>query len=224
MKNQVSHQELPRERLMRNGANALSTMELLAIIFGSGSKEKNVFDMAQDLVGSLKGGVKDLAQIRLEELTAIEGIGVGKAAQVLAVVELGRRVHMGSMPEKLKVTTPKDVAHVLINELKHHKQEHFVVVLLDTKNQWIAMETITIGTLNASLVHPREVFKPAIKRSANSIILAHNHPSGITDPSQEDLNLTTRLIESGKILGIQVVDHIIVGEMGYCSLKELGFV
>lgn len=223
MKNNISKQDLPRERILNKGAGALSAKELLAVIFGSGSREKSVFCIAEELIASLPDGVSDLAHIQLEELMMIDGIGSAKASQVLACVELGRRIHSKPIGEKLKISTPKDIAFQLIDELSHHKQEHFMLVMLDTKNQLIGIDTITVGTLNASLVHPREVFKPAIKRSANSVILAHNHPSGVTDPSSEDLSLTTRLVESGKILGIQVVDHIIVGNHAYCSLKELGF-
>lgn len=214
--------ELPRERLLRCGPESLSSSELIAIILGTGNKQKTVHDLSKDLLASLPSGLKDLDQITAEELKMLEGIGDGKACQIIASVELGRRVYQDHHMNISKISSPSDVADLLMSELRYKKQEHFKTLLLDTKNQVVAVETITIGTLNASLVHPREVFNKAIRKACNGIILVHNHPSGHPEPSQEDLVLTERLVESGKIIGIGILDHVIIGDGKYFSFKERG--
>lgn len=214
--------DLPRERLLRNGAEQLSNAELIAIILGTGSRQKTVHELSKDLLRSLPHGLKDLDQITAEELKTLEGIGDGKACQIIASVELGRRVYQPQQQNLIKISSPSDVADLLMSELRYKKQEHFKTLLLDTKNQVVAIETITIGTLNASLVHPREVFNKAIRKACNGIILVHNHPSGHPEPSQEDQVLTDRLAESGKIIGIGILDHVIIGDGKYFSFKERG--
>lgn len=218
----LNQTELPRERLLKNGADQLSSAELIAIILGTGNKQKTVHELSRDLVASLPNGLKDLDQITAEELKLLEGIGDGKACQIIASVELGRRVYQPQQQSLKKISSPSDVADLLMSELRYRKQEHFKTLLLDTKNQVVAIETITIGTLNASLVHPREVFNKAIRKACNGIILVHNHPSGHPEPSQEDTVLTDRLVESGKIIGIGILDHVIIGDGKYFSFKEHG--
>lgn len=218
----VEKEDFPRERISKQGVEALSHTELIAAIIGTGSQNKSVMALSQDIVQHLPDGLKSLAGMSQEELKAIDGIGTGKACQLLAAVELGRRVYHSASERAIKISSPSDVADLLMAELRYKKQEHFKAVILDTKNQVISIETITIGTLNASLVHPREVFNRAIKKSAYGIVLVHNHPSGHPEPSKEDLMLTERLVESGKIIGIGILDHVVIGDGRFYSFKEQG--
>lgn len=218
----TNKQELPRERFKSNGIKALSNQELIALLIGSGTKSLSVFELAKQLMETLPEGMADLEHLSFEDLMAYNGIGEGKACQIIAGIEIGRRVYHGRTTQKNKVLGPSDIGQLLMSELRYKRQEHFVVVLLDTKNQVIAVETVSMGTLNATLVHPREVFTRAIKRSAHGVILVHNHPSGIPEPSKEDLDLTARLVEAGKIIGIHVLDHVIIGDGVWHSLKEHG--
>lgn len=153
-------------------------------------------------------------------MTSVKGIGECKASQILAVVELGKRISTQSVEEKVKVTSPIDIINLLMEDMRYLKKEHFKVAILDTKNQIITIENISVGNLNSSIVHPREVFNAAIRRSANSIILIHNHPSGDPTPSREDINITNRIIDAGNIIGIKVLDHLIIGDNKYISFKE----
>lgn len=216
----LPEEERPREKLYRYGSKALSNPELLAIIIRTGSKEETAIEISQRLLAMDKRGLALLADISFEELTSIRGIGKCKAAQILAAIELGKRISIACNMEKIKITSPLDVVNVLMEEMRYLKREHFKVVLLDTKNQIISIENVSIGNLNSSIVHPREVFKIAIRRSSASMILVHNHPSGDPTPSSEDISITKRLLESGKILGISILDHIIIGNKTYVSLKE----
>lgn len=215
-------QDYPRERIHKQGVSQLSNAELIAAIIGTGSSQKSVLSLSSDVIEHLPEGLKSLAEFSIDELIKIDGIGNSKACQIIASVELGKRVYYGSQERLSKIASPEDVSALLMAELRYKKQEHFVVLILDTKNQVTAIETITIGTLNASLVHPREVFCRAIRKSANGIILVHNHPSGDPQPSREDQLLTERLNESGKIIGISILDHVILGDGKYYSFKENG--
>lgn len=212
--------ERPREKLYKYGSKALSNTELLAIIIRTGNKENTAIEISQKLLAGKKEGISFLTDTSIQEITKIKGIGVCKAAQILAAVELGKRVMTGTHKDKPKITTPSDVADILMLDMAHLKKEHFKIVMLDTKNQVIGIEDISIGSLNSSIVHPREVFKEAIARSSASIILVHNHPSGDPTPSKEDIAITRRLAEGGDILGIKVLDHIIIGNNRFLSLKE----
>ncbi|WDV44692.1 DNA repair protein RadC [Clostridiaceae bacterium M8S5] len=214
--------ERPREKLYKYGCNNLSNSELIAIIIRTGSKKKSALDLAQSILALDEVGLAFLNDCSLQELTSIEGVGECKAAQILASIELGKRVISYQNEYKHKVCAPIDIARILMEDMRHLKKEHFKVVLLDTKNQIISMEKISIGDLSSSIVHPREVFKMAIKKSSASIILVHNHPSGDPRPSKEDISITERLIECGKILGINVLDHVIIGNKKYISFKEKG--
>jgi DNA repair protein RadC len=210
----------PRERLLEAGPSALSDGELLGLLFGIGSREKTAVELAGEVI-SEADGLHGLYDVSVHELTQINGIGEAKACKILAAVELGRRIGRVRNPGRPMISSPADVERLLRGRIANLDRENFVVVLLNTKNEVIETSTVSIGTLGASLVHPREVFKPAVRASAASVILAHNHPSGKVEPSQEDREVTSRLGEAADILGIGMLDHVIVGD-GYFSMKEHG--
>lgn len=210
----------PREKLYKYGVKALSNSELLAIIIRTGNTKNTAIEIAQQLLALDKRGLAFLTELSFEELTSINGIGKCKASQIISTLELAKRISAATGESKIKITSPKEVVNILMEEMRYLKKEFFKIVLLDTKNQIISIENISIGSLNSSIVHPREVFNIAIKRSSASIILAHNHPSGDPTPSKEDINVTNRLVQCGDIIGIKVLDHIIIGDGNYKSLKE----
>ncbi|NLX61554.1 MAG: DNA repair protein RadC [Tissierellia bacterium] len=213
-------EERPREKLVKYGVGALSNAELIAIIIRTGYKEDTAIDLANRLISMDNSGIRFLSQATVEELTKIKGIGHCKAAQIIAAIELGKRISSYGVGSKLKVDSPQVVVQLLMDEMRYFNKEHFRIVLLNTKNQVISIEEISVGNLNSSIVHPREVFNIAIRRSANSIILVHNHPSGDSTPSKEDINITYRLVEVGNIIGIKVLDHIIIGDNNYTSFRD----
>jgi DNA repair protein RadC len=210
----------PRERLLEAGPSALSDGELLGLLFGIGSREKTAVELAGEVI-SEAGGLHGLYNVSVHELMRANGIGEAKACIILAAVELGRRIGQVRNPGRPVISSPADVERLVRGRIANLDRENFVVVLLNTKNEVIETLTVSIGTLGASLVHPREVFKPAIRASAASVILAHNHPSGKVEPSREDHEVTRRLGEAAGILGIEMLDHVIVGD-GYFSMKEHG--
>nr|WP_277874654.1 DNA repair protein RadC [Mesobacillus harenae] len=215
--------ERPRERFIQNGPQSLSNHELLAIVLGTGTKEESVLQLANRLLSKFEG-LRFLKDATLEELTAIKGIGTAKAIHVLAAAEIGRRIATHIQDDRYVIRSPEDGAKYLMNDMRFLSQEHFVCLYLNTKNQVVHKQTIFIGSLNASIVHPREVFKEAVRRSSASIICLHNHPSGDPSPSREDIEVTKRLAECGKIIGIELLDHLIIGENKFVSLKEKGYV
>lgn len=219
---QVATQERPRERLVLFGTEQLSNHELLAILIGSGTKKESVLDIATRLLNQFET-LLNLKHATIEELQAIDGIGRVKAMYLLAAFELGRRSHLPNRLERTVVKHPDDAADYLMSDLAQLMQEHFVVLFLNVKNEIIHKQTIFIGSLNASIVHPREIFREAVKRSAASIICAHNHPSGNPTPSPEDIEVTKRIAEAGGIIGIDLLDHIIIGDYRYISMKGKGF-
>jgi DNA repair protein RadC len=218
----LPYEERPRERLIKYGPQVLSNAELIAIIIGTGSRRENAISLAQKLITEERG-LKFIVNSSVEKLANIRGIGIAKAVKLKAAVELGRRLMLSTQGENFSVTSPEDVINLLMEEMRYLSKEHFKVVMLNVKNKIIAIETISIGSLNTSIVHPREVFKAAIERSASSIILVHNHPSGDPTPSREDVEVTKRLVEAGNILGIKVLDHVIIGDGRGISLKEKGY-
>ena len=214
--------ERPRERLVRFGIEALSAQEILALILGRGIKEESVMVTAQRLLSEF-GGLGGIANASVEELSRIKGIGLAKAAQLKAAFELGKRLESYADSTKGPVVkTPEDVVKWVGNSLKGKKKEHFLILLLNTRNQMVGKAKISVGSLDTSIVHPREVFKEAISASAASIILVHNHPSGNPQPSEDDIKLTRRLVEAGEIVGIDVLDHIVVCDREYLSMKKKG--
>lgn len=211
--------ERPRERLLRLGAEALSSQEVLALLLGRGTKGESVMLTAQKLLTQF-GNLKNLASASIEELTKITGIGTAKATQIKAAFELSRRLEEPpDKAPKITVKSPQDILKSVRSLLKGKKKEHFLVLSLDTRNHLIGTHKVSIGSLDCSIVHPREVFKEAIADSAASVIFVHNHPSGDPTPSTDDIQLTKRLTEAGEILGIEVLDHIIVCDEDYLSMK-----
>jgi DNA repair protein RadC len=211
--------ERPRERLLKLGSEALSVHEILAVILGRGNKGESVMDISQNLIKRFRS-LKGVASASVEELTQMKGIGPAKAAQIKAALELGKRLEAdaGEKPKPI-LKSPDDVAAEVRSQLKGKKKEHFLVLCLDTRNRLIASRLVSVGSLDTSIVHPREVFKEAVSACAASVIFAHNHPSGDPEPSKEDVELTKRLAKAGEIMGIDVLDHIIVCDRSYLSLK-----
>jgi DNA repair protein RadC len=214
--------ERPRERFVQHGAQSLSNHELIAILLRTGTKDESVLQLSNRLLSHFEG-LRNLKSATLEEITSIKGIGYAKAIQILTAVEIGRRVANLSFNERYVIRSPEDGANYMMNDMRFLSQEHFVCLYLNTKNQVLHKQTVFIGSLNASIVHPREVYKEALKRSAASIICLHNHPSGDPTPSREDIEVTKRLSECGKIIGIDLLDHLIIGENKFVSLKEKGY-
>lgn len=211
--------ERPREKLIHYGKNALSNAELIAILIGSGNSRKNAIELGREMIINF-GGLSGFTDITHHELTAIPGIGDAKACNILAAIELNKRISAHSLNRRMRITSPSDVCNLFMDELRHEKKEQFIVLLLNTKSEVISKELISIGNLNSSIVHPREVYKFAIKKSAASILFIHNHPSGNPKPSQNDRNITDRLVQVGDLVGINVVDHIIIGNDSHYSFKE----
>lgn len=215
--------ERPRERLIRFGADKLSSQELLALVIGRGIPQRSVMTIAQELIARF-GSIQGISNATIAELSHIKGIGMARATQLKAVFELGKRqeIEKENNYESYDIRDPQGVVRAVRKTIKDKAKEHFKLILLNTRNKIIGLSTVSIGTLNASLVHPREVFKDAIRHSASSVVVAHNHPSGNPEPSEEDLKITRRLVDSGKILGIEVLDHIIIGKNAFISLKTKG--
>mgnify|MGYP000966318410 CR=1 FL=1 len=219
---ELPESERPYEKLKKYGPHFLSDAELLAIVFRTGSRGERAVEIAQRLLtlNQYNPGLIGLYDTSLQELQKIKGIGEVKSIQIQAVMELSKRFAKYQGKEQFKISSPRSIAAIYMEEMRYLKQEHFKVVLLDTKNKIIGDRDVTIGSINSSIVHPREVFKEAIQRSAAHIILLHNHPSGDPSPSREDVQVTKRIIEAGELLGIPVLDHIIIGNGNYISLKE----
>lgn len=205
----------PREKLIKYGPGRLSNEELLAIIISSGKKGESALELSKKIIKKI--GFSSLPNVDFSQLFQISGIGIAKACQILSVVELGKRLFQGKKARLY--LKPKDVFEEL-KDIRGLKKEYFVVFYLNVANQEIAREIISIGSLNTSIVHPREVFEPAVRNLAGQIIIAHNHPSGDPKPSLEDIKITERLIAVGKILGIEIIDHVIVTVNSFFSFKE----
>jgi len=214
-------QERPRERLARLGETALSTTELLAIILRTGVGGESALDMARRLLYAYDG-LPGLARASFSELRAERGLGNAKTAQLKAALELGRRMLLATPEERLIVRSPSDVAQLLMAEMSHLEQEHFRVLYLDTRNRLLGSETVYIGSLNASHIRVAEIFRDAVKRNCAAVIVAHNHPSGDPSPSHEDVAVTRQLIAAGDLLGVELLDHLVIGQQRFVSLRERG--
>jgi len=212
-------EERPRERLRKVGVDNLSLAELLALIIEKGKKGENVLTIAQNLISHF-GNLENIKKASIEELQQVKGIGFATACKLRAAFKLGEKAQVSSTEYGQKIESPKDVFSLLKNDLGDKKKEHFKILSLDSRNKLISVDDVSIGTINANLVHPREIFKTAIQHLAVSIILAHNHPSGDPEPSEDDLEITKRVVEAGKIIGIDVLDHIIITKTKFFSFKD----
>lgn len=216
---ELPSEERPRDKLIKFGPGFLSNSELLAILIGSGTKRASALTLANRIL-ALEEGISYLTDCQPDELAQIPGIGLAKSCQIIAAIELGKRIATKPKTKRVNINSPDEVASLFLQEMRYLKKEHFKVLLLNTKNEIIMIENISVGSLNSSVVHPREVFCTAVKKSACSIIAVHNHPSGNPAPSQADINITKRLVEVGEILGIKLLDHLIIGDGTYISFKQ----
>jgi DNA repair protein RadC len=225
----IPHEERPRERMETYGAGSLASHELIAIILGSGMKGVNVLTLSQKLIANF-GSLGNVLNASMADLREIRGLGKAKASQLIACFEIARRVikevndNEKNIKESKSVTEPNEAVDLIRKQIQDYNKEHFLVISFDTRQKIIGIDSSSTGTINASLVHPRETFNCAIKRHAASIIAAHNHPSGDSEPSEEDIKITKRLSEAGKIIGIELLDHIIVTRSGFYSFKEKGMI
>lgn len=217
----MNEDEKPREKLMSKGVKYLTNAELLAVLIRTGNNDMNAVELSSRIIKSSPNGIRGLMEQSIDELCDIKGVGPSKATIIKAALELGNRVST-YVPDRTKISNPWNVYDFYMEELRYLKKEVFKVILLNTKNEIICDVDVSVGSLNSSIVHPREVFVEPIRKSANSVILMHNHPSGNPTPSVEDINVTKRLISVGEIIGINVLDHIIIGDGQYYSLKEEG--
>lgn len=218
---QIPSQDRPRERLKEKGADALAANELLAVLLGSGTKGHSVLELSQTILSEF-GSVRAVSEATLEELQQIKGLGEAKAIQLKAALALGKRAYGQPYQSRYKIQTPAHAYHYIKDDFLGEKREHLIVILLDIKGYVIKKHVVSIGILSNTLIHPREVFYPAIRHKAASLVLVHNHPSGDPTPSKEDLEVTESLIEAGKLMGIPIQDHIIIGSRGFVSLREVG--
>lgn len=217
----IAVHDRPREKLARAGAGALGANELVAIVLGQGRARATALDLANAILDAA-GDAAGLARLGYDDLTRIRGIGAARAAQVLAAVELGRRSVSQAARDRVQLTSPRAVAEHLLPQYGNRPVEQFGVLLLDTKHRVLRSTVLSVGTLDASIVHPREVFREAVTGGAAAIVLFHNHPSGDPEPSREDTRLTERLIAAGVLMGINVIDHVILGDARYFSYRERG--
>ena len=214
-------EERPREKLIQRGAASLSDTELLAILLRTGTPSVSVLHLAEEVLAKYQDkGLVSIMNISPQEIASVHGVGLAKAATIVAAVELGRRLSTRAAQKLEKIEGPEDVARYASPLLRFEQKEHFLVMLLDVRNRVLAMPTISIGSLTASVAHPREIFREAIRYSAANMILIHNHPSGDPTPSREDIRLTKQMMKAGEIMGIPVLDHIIIAGDGFLSLKE----
>jgi DNA repair protein RadC len=210
----------PREKLERLGASSLGDNELLALVIGVGSRDADALALANRLLAA-SGGVHALTRLGLGQLRAVAGIGRARASQVMAAVELGRRTLMREVGERARLRTPRDIAATLLPQYGSHPVEQFGIVMLDTKQRLIRIKILSLGSLDSTVVHPREVFREATAASAASIILFHNHPSGDPTPSESDFEITRRMVDAGKIVGIDVLDHFVLADRSFCAIRAV---
>ena len=222
---QLPSEERPREKLLRAGKENLSTTEILAILLRSGTKDRSALELASDLITISPDGIGyTKAECRPEELASIRGIGLTKACEILAAVELGKRIASRPSAKRIRISSAKDIVEIFMERMRYYKKEHFVSLMLNAKGEIIEEANISVGDLCSSTTHPREVFVDAVRRSAGSVVFLHNHPSGDPEPSEADVETTVRLMEAGAILGIPVLDHIVIGDGNYVSMKARGMI
>jgi DNA repair protein RadC len=217
----LSPGDRPREKLRQHGTAALGDNELVALVLGSGGRQLDALGLANELL-RVRGGLHGLAKSTCDDLTPVAGVGPAKAAQLLAALEAGRRTLTPSAQDRLPLRSPRAAAEYLLPAFGSRSTEHFGVVLLDSKYRVLRTTVVAVGTLNSAAVEPREVFREAIIGAAAAIVVFHNHPSGDPTPSHDDEELTRRLRAVGTLVGIELVDHVVLGDARYCSLKEMG--
>ncbi len=216
--------ERPQEKALRNGVGALSDAELIALILRTGRHNESSISLAEDILSICDEGLFSMGTFEAEDLLKIEGIGPGKASMLMAAVELGKRIAASRKTEKYVVDDPDMIADMFMEDLRYEKKEYFKSVILNTKSEIVAVDNVSVGELSSTIVHPREVFSRAIRKSAYGIVFVHNHPSGDPTPSEEDIVTTKRLVEGGNILGIKVLDHVIIGDGRYESMRSLDII
>jgi DNA repair protein RadC len=212
--------ERPREKMRMFGVERLSNSELLAVLIGTGTRNVSATAVAENILSMDQDGLAHLSGCTVEELAAINGVGTAKSSQIVAAVELGRRIATRPKKKLVYIGSPKEIADLFMEDMRHLRKECLKILFLNIKNEIMALEGITIGNINTSIIDPREVFRPAIKRGAASVVLAHNHPSGNPEPSESDISMTKRLMEAGELLGVLVLDHIIIGDGVFVSLRN----
>jgi len=217
----MAEHDRPRERLQKVGAGAVSTAELLAIVLRTGTGGENVLRLAERLLAEF-GSLPGLSRASITELMNVKGVGEAKASEVKAALELGRRLMTSAPEERPVVSSPADAANLLMSEMMFLEQEHLRLILLDTRNRVLKTPTIYVGSLNASVVRVGELFRAALKANAAAMIVAHNHPSGDPSPSPEDIRVTRQLVDAGRLMDIEVLDHVVIGHQRFVSLKERG--
>lgn len=217
---ELPREERPREKMISYGVSVLSNAELLAVLIRTGIKNKSAVELANQVLSIEAEGIRHLADCTLEEICRIPGMGLSKACQILAAIELGKRIATRPVDKRISVSNPESIANLFMEEMRYYKKEFFKVLLLNSKGEIISIEKTSIGDLSSTIVHPREIFSTPVRRSAAAVVFIHNHPSGNPIPSQEDIDVTNRLIEAGKILGIKVLDHIVIGDGTYISFKD----
>ena len=217
----LSPDDRPREKLLRHGAPALGDNELIALVLGTGSARHTALGAANDLLRA-HGGLHGLVRTTAADLGRVPGVGTARAAQLLAALELGRRTLTHAPGARVQLRTPREAAAYLLPAYGARAVEHFGVVLLDSKHRVVRTSVVAVGTLNTTVVHPRDVFREAVLGAAAAVVVFHNHPSGDPSPSADDVELTRRLAAAGELMGIDLVDHIVLGDVRYCSFKELG--
>jgi len=221
---EMPNEEKPREKMMREGVEKLSTTELIAIILGSGTRGISALELASQVLLADKRGIRFLTECSPEEMAEINGMGTAKVCRLLAAVELGKRIASAPVEERNVIRSTTDIIDLFMEKMRYYKKEHFISLLINAKGEIIQEIEVSVGDLCSSVTHPREVFVDAIKRSAGSVIFLHNHPSGDPTPSDADIQTTERLSEVGRLLGIPVLDHIIIGDGIYYSLKADGVI
>lgn len=214
--------ERPVEKCISHGIESLSNGELIALLINTGTKDRSARELADEVLASDSSGLMHLRESSAEELMSIRGIGRSKAARIMAAVELGRRMSATPFRSGMTVENDEDIAGLLMEEMRYLNKETFKAVLLSSKGGVISVETVSVGELNSTVVHPREVFSAAVRKSAAAVVFVHNHPSGDPRPSGEDIATTRRLAECGELLGIRVVDHLVIGDGKYISMRAMG--
>ena len=216
--------ERPQEKALKNGMNALSDAELIALILRTGRQSESSISLAEEVLALCDEGLFSMGTFSTDDLLKINGIGPGKACTLMAAVELGKRIAASRIPEKYTADDPGSIADMFMEDLRYEKKEYFKSVIVNAKGEVISVDNVSVGELSSTLVHPREVFSRAVRKSAYGVIFVHNHPSGDPTPSEEDICTTERLVEGGEILGIKVLDHVIIGDGRYESLREMDII